>query len=119
LYRVTCARSSAPMSTRDIADAFARHPPRATPGLGNLASPQTRFLIGDEKVPRSSRRVKQSKRWLFDSLPRTCASISFENSQHRTKRQDVAMASKGRGVKARSAPSIKKQGVRAVQPVTE
>jgi hypothetical protein len=67
LYRVTCARSSAPMSTRDIADAFARHPPRATPGLGNLASPQTRFLMGDERVPRSSRRVKQSKRSLFDS----------------------------------------------------
>src|SRR5262249_61215564 len=36
------------------------------------------------------------------TLP-ACASISFEDSQHRAKRQDVAMASKGRGVEARGA----------------
>jgi hypothetical protein len=49
----------------------------------------------------------------------TYASITFEHSQHRTKRQDVATAIKGRGVQARSAASIKEQGIGAIQPVTE
>jgi hypothetical protein len=55
------------------------------------------------------------RRW---SLP-TCASISLEYSQHRAKRQDVAMAVERRRVQARGAASVKKQSVGAVQPVTE
>ena len=49
----------------------------------------------------------------------TWASIPFEYSQHRTKRQDVAMAIERRGVEARDAAAVKKQRIGALQAVTE
>src|SRR5262245_8634945 len=52
------------------------------------------------------------------SLP-TCASISLEYRQHGAKRDDVAMAVEQGRVQARSAAPVEKQGVEAIQPVTE
>jgi hypothetical protein len=45
--------------------------------------------------------------------------MSLEYSQHRAKRHDVAMAIERRRVQARGAASVKKQGIAAIQPVTE
>ena len=61
------------------------------------------------------------RRWfrVRRGLLSTCASISFEYSQHRAKWQDVAMAIERRRVQARGAASVKKQGIGAIQPITE
>jgi hypothetical protein len=58
----------------------------------------------------------RARRW----LPPNCVPISLEYSQHRAKRHDVvAMAIERRGVQSRGAASVKKQGIGAIQPVTE
>src|SRR5207247_9465004 len=61
------------------------------------------------------------RRWfrVRRGLLSTCASVSFEYSQHMAKWQDVAMAIERRRVQARGAASVKKQGIGAIQPITE
>jgi len=67
----------------------------------------------------TTRETHATAHFTDDRLLPSYASITFKYSQHRTKRQDVAMPIKGRSVQARSAASVKEQGIGATQPATE
>jgi hypothetical protein len=57
-----------------------------------------------------------ARRWLSPN----CVPISLEYGQHRAKQHDVvAMAIERRRVQSRGAASVKKQGIGAIQRVTE